>query len=205
MRTWRAPGSRRRRLPRRSLDMRRVVDRETHSSRAAAAGVAAVLVMGLRGLRPPRIGRARHRPAGLADRTPAGCRTHRCTPGGLPPLLLGAGGAVVAMVGLFFLLNAVLPGRRARHVLDGPAISRPWWWMTRSSRRPWPAAPACRQCHSGTGHGGGFPAAGHRECPAHLRSAGERERGARRRRGRTQRDVAGSPAGSPRQHFHRQG
>jgi hypothetical protein len=39
-------------------------------------------------------------------------------PAGVPPLLLGALGAVLAMIGLFFLLNAVLPGRRARHVLN---------------------------------------------------------------------------------------
>lgn len=33
------------------------------------------------------------------------------------PLLLGVVGAVLVMAGLFFFLNAVLPGRRARHVL----------------------------------------------------------------------------------------
>ena len=38
-------------------------------------------------------------------------------PAGVPPLLLGVTGAVVTMAGLFFFLNAVLPGRRARHVL----------------------------------------------------------------------------------------
>jgi hypothetical protein len=38
-------------------------------------------------------------------------------PAGIPPLLLGVTGAVVAMAGLFFFLNAVLPGRRARHLL----------------------------------------------------------------------------------------
>ena len=38
-------------------------------------------------------------------------------PDGVPPLLLGVTGAVMAMAGLFFFLNAVLPGRRARHLL----------------------------------------------------------------------------------------
>ena len=38
-------------------------------------------------------------------------------PNGVPPLLLGVVGAVLVMAGLFFFLNAVLPGRRARHVL----------------------------------------------------------------------------------------
>ena len=38
-------------------------------------------------------------------------------PAGIPPLLLGVTGAVIAMAGLFFFLNAVLPGRRARHLL----------------------------------------------------------------------------------------
>ena len=38
-------------------------------------------------------------------------------PAGVPPLLLGVLGAVLVMVGLFFFLNAVLPGRRARHLL----------------------------------------------------------------------------------------
>jgi hypothetical protein len=40
-------------------------------------------------------------------------------PAGISPILLVVIGAVLAMAGLFFLLNAVLPGRRARHLLDG--------------------------------------------------------------------------------------
>jgi hypothetical protein len=42
-------------------------------------------------------------------------------PAGISPLLLGAIGAVLAMVGLFFLLSGVLPGRRARHLVGGNA------------------------------------------------------------------------------------
>jgi hypothetical protein len=41
-------------------------------------------------------------------------------PAGISPLLLGASGAVIAMVGLFFLLHSLLPGRRARHLLRDP-------------------------------------------------------------------------------------
>jgi hypothetical protein len=102
----------------RQPDMRRVVYRETHSSRAAVAVVAAVLVMGLAGY--GLLESAVHaigQPAWLIEPQLAAERIV-ALPAGVPPLLLGAGGAVVAMVGLFFLLNAVLPGRRARHVLN---------------------------------------------------------------------------------------
>jgi hypothetical protein len=44
-------------------------------------------------------------------------------PAGISPLLLGAIGAVLAMVGLVFFLNGILPGRRARHVLVRPGQS----------------------------------------------------------------------------------
>jgi hypothetical protein len=101
------------------LDIRRVVRRETHSSRAAVSVVAAVLVMGLAGY--GLLESAVHaigQPAWLIEPQLAAERIV-ALPAGLPPLLLGAGGAVVAMAGLFFLLNAVLPGRRARHVLNG--------------------------------------------------------------------------------------
>jgi hypothetical protein len=102
----------------RRVDMRKVVRRETHSSRASVSVVAAVLVMGLAGY--GLLESAVHaigQPAWLIEPQLAAERIV-ALPAGLPPLLLGAGGAVVAMVGLFFLLNAVLPGRRARHVLN---------------------------------------------------------------------------------------
>ena len=104
-------------------DMRRVVYRETHSSRAAVATVAAVLVMGLAGY--GLLESAVHaigQPAWLIEPQLAAERIV-ALPAGIPPLLLGASGAVVAMVGLFFLLNAILPGRRARHVLNGTGSS----------------------------------------------------------------------------------
>lgn len=104
-------------------DMRRVVYRETHSTRAAVATVAAVLVMGLAGY--GLLEAAVHaigQPAWLIEPQLAAERII-ALPAGIPPLLLGASGAVVAMVGLFFLLNAILPGRRARHVLNGTTLN----------------------------------------------------------------------------------
>ncbi|WP_099093435.1 DUF6286 domain-containing protein [Pseudarthrobacter sulfonivorans] len=104
-------------------DLRRVVYRETHSSRAAVAIVAAVLVMGLAGY--GLLESAVHaigQPAWLIEPQLAAERIV-ALPAGIPPLLLGASGAVVAMVGMFFLLNAILPGKRARHVLNGIGTS----------------------------------------------------------------------------------
>lgn len=110
---------------RRQPDMRRVVYRETHSSRAAAATTAAVLVMALAayGLLESGV-HALGQPAWLIEPQLAAERIV-ALPAGMPPLLLGATGAVVAMAGLFFLLNAVLPGRRARHVLSSPGNTAP--------------------------------------------------------------------------------
>jgi hypothetical protein len=104
-------------------DMRRVLYRETHSSRAAVAVVAAVLVMGLAGY--GLLEAAVHaigQPAWLIEPQLAAERAV-ALPAGVSPLLLGAAGAVIAMIGLFFLLNAVLPGKRARHVLNGGGSS----------------------------------------------------------------------------------
>ncbi|MET4591049.1 hypothetical protein ABIA70_002662 [Arthrobacter sp. 754] len=103
----------------RQPDMRKIVYRETHSSRAVVATIAAVLVivMAAYGLLESAV-HAIGQPAWLIQPTLAAERII-ALPAGVPPLLLGAGGAVTAMVGLFFLLNAVLPGRRARHVMAG--------------------------------------------------------------------------------------
>ena len=99
-------------------DMRRILYRETHSSRAAVATVAAVLVMALAsyGLLEAAV-HAIGQPAWLIEPQLAAERIV-ALPAGIPPLLLGVIGAVVAMAGLFFLLNAILPGRRARHLLN---------------------------------------------------------------------------------------
>lgn len=100
--------------------MSRILRRETHSSRAGAAVIAAVLVIILCVYALLEAGvRAVGQPPWLVDPTTAAERII-ALPEGISPLLLGASGAVVAMVGLFFLLHAVLPGRRARHLLRDP-------------------------------------------------------------------------------------
>lgn len=101
----------------RGAGMRRILDRETRSSRAAVSGIAAVLVIILcgYGLLEAAV-RAIGQPPWLIDPQTAAERII-VLPQGMPPLLLGVIGAVTAMAGLFFLLNAVLPGRRARHLL----------------------------------------------------------------------------------------
>ncbi len=101
----------------RGAGMRRILDRETRSSRAGVAGIAAVLVIILCGYGLLEAGvRAIGQPPWLIDPQTAAERII-ALPQGIPPLLLGAIGAVTAMAGLFFFLNAVLPGRRARHLL----------------------------------------------------------------------------------------
>ncbi|MCT9870449.1 DUF6286 domain-containing protein [Paenarthrobacter aurescens] len=100
--------------------MTRILRRETHSSRAGAAGIAAVLVILLCVYALLEAGvRAVGQPPWLIEPTTAAERII-ALPDGISPLLLGAGGAVIAMIGLFFLLHAVLPGRRARHLLRDP-------------------------------------------------------------------------------------
>ncbi|GGH96130.1 hypothetical protein ACFFGR_23360 [Arthrobacter liuii] len=100
-------------------DMRRVVYRETHSSRAAVsvAGATLVLVLAAYGVLESGV-HAVGQPAWLIEPQAAAQRIVDL-PAGIPPLLLVAIGAVLAMLGLIFLLNGVLPGKRARHLLAG--------------------------------------------------------------------------------------
>ncbi|WP_166187811.1 DUF6286 domain-containing protein [Paenarthrobacter ureafaciens] len=103
--------------------MSQILRRETHSSRAGASGIAAVLVILLCVYALLEAGvRAVGQPPWLVDPGTAAERII-ALPAGISPLLLGAGGAVVAMVGLYFFLHAVLPGRRARHLLRDPRIA----------------------------------------------------------------------------------
>ena len=153
-------------------DMRRILCRETRSSRAGwhrcrrpgdGAGR----------LRTPGSGRACHRPAGLADRTAdCGGAARRAARGDIAPAArrhrrrAGHGGAVLP------------PQRRAARAPRHGTCSRRW--PNRASRRrggrrsdrlrPGPPCPAGRQCHTGAGHGGGFPAPGHCERPPHVRA-----------------------------------
>ena len=100
--------------------MERILRRETHSSRATASIIAAVLVIALcvYALLETAV-RAVGQPPWLVDPQTAAERVV-ALPSGLPPLLLGVVGALLVMAGLFFFLNAVLPGRRARHLLRDP-------------------------------------------------------------------------------------
>ncbi|WP_461173768.1 DUF6286 domain-containing protein [Arthrobacter sp. Z1-9] len=100
-------------------DMERILQRETHSSRAVVATVAAILVIALAayGLLEAAV-HAIGQPAWLIEPQVAAERLV-ALPAGISPLLLGAIGAVLAMIGLVFFLNGVLPGRRARHLLRG--------------------------------------------------------------------------------------
>ena len=94
-----------------------ILKRETHSSRAVASIIAAVLVIALciYALLETAV-RAVGQPPWLVDPQTAAERAV-ALPNGVQPLLLGVVGAVLVMAGLFFVLNAVLPGRRARHQL----------------------------------------------------------------------------------------
>jgi hypothetical protein len=100
--------------------MSRILQRETRSSRAGPAVIAAILVIILSayGLLEAAV-RAIGQPPWLIDPQTAAERIV-ALPEGIPPLLLGVSGGVVFMVGLFFFLNAVLPGRKARHLLYDP-------------------------------------------------------------------------------------
>jgi hypothetical protein len=106
-----------------SRDMRRILHRETHSSRAVAAGIAAVLVIlfCIYALLESVV-RAIGQPPWIIDPQTAAERIVSL-PNGIPPLLLGVTGAVIAAAGLFFFLNAILPGRRARHLLEDPRVA----------------------------------------------------------------------------------
>lgn len=97
-----------------------ILQRETRSSRAGAAVIAAVLVIVLctYGLLEAGV-RALGQPPWLIDPQAAAERIV-ALPQGIPPLLLGVTGGVVFMAGLFFFLSAVLPGRKARHLLHDP-------------------------------------------------------------------------------------
>ncbi|MFK4296483.1 hypothetical protein ABH924_001622 [Arthrobacter sp. GAS37] len=102
------------------VGLQRILKRETHSSRAGMAGLAAALVIAacVYALLESAL-RAIGQPPWLIDPQTAAERL-TALPSGISPLLLGALGGVVAMVGLIFFLNAVLPGRKSRHLLEDP-------------------------------------------------------------------------------------
>ncbi len=102
------------------VGLQRILKRETRSSRAGMAGLAAALVIAacVYALLESAL-RAIGQPPWLIDPQTAAERL-TALPGGISSLLLGSLGGVVAMVGLIFFLNAVLPGRKSRHLLQDP-------------------------------------------------------------------------------------
>lgn len=105
-------------------DMRRITYRETHSSRAGVSVAAAILVLVLAAYGVLESGvHAVGQPAWLIEPQAAAQRIIDL-PAGISPLLLAVIGAVLAMLGLIFLLNGVLPGKRARHLLAGASGER---------------------------------------------------------------------------------
>lgn len=100
--------------------MEAILRRETRSSRAVPSIIAAVLVITLcvYALLETAV-RAIGQPPWLVDPQTAADRVVQL-PNGVPPLLLGVIGAVAVMAGLYFFLNAVVPGHRARRLLDDP-------------------------------------------------------------------------------------
>lgn len=103
--------------------LRHILRRETHSARSGAAIVAAILVaagalycllemtLGATGQDPWLL-----HPLDAAQRA-AGL------PGATPTPLLAAAGALLALLGLIFLCNGLLPGRRARHIIVHPRVA----------------------------------------------------------------------------------
>lgn len=101
----------------------RILARETTSSRAGAAVVAAILVIAVCGYALLETAvRAVGQPPWLIDPQTAADQV-TALPAGVPPVLLGTVGAILLAAGACFVLAAVLPGRRARHVLADPRVA----------------------------------------------------------------------------------
>jgi hypothetical protein len=103
--------------------LERVLRRETHSSRALPSTLAALLVcvLALYALLESML-RALDQPAWLADPLEVVAAAARW-PAGTSPVLLAAAGFVILLIGLMFFLAAILPGRRAKHVLPHPRLA----------------------------------------------------------------------------------
>ncbi|MGA7206304.1 MAG: DUF6286 domain-containing protein [Specibacter sp.] len=101
----------------------RILKRETHSSRAPLSVVAAIILtlLAVYGLLESML-RALGQPPWLIDPISAARKVSQL-PAGLSPALLGAAGLLIFLVGLVFLAHAILPGRRARHVIKDPRIA----------------------------------------------------------------------------------
>lgn len=100
-----------------------ILKRESRSSRARISIVAAILValLALYGLLEAML-RVLGQPAWLIEPLTAAQRLSRLPEGILPAMLLAIG-VLVFLVGLVFFANAVVPGRRARHVIPDPRVA----------------------------------------------------------------------------------
>ena len=103
--------------------MQRALRRETHSPRSAlsvlvAIAVAAAAVYCLLEFTLVALGQ----PSWLVHPMDAGAWL-AALPGPYSPVLLGAAGVVLALLGLILLGNGLLPGRRARHVVADPRVA----------------------------------------------------------------------------------
>lgn len=99
---------------------RRILRRETHSARTPAAVTAAVLgILFFAYVLLEAVLQALGQPAWLIDPPTFGHWLAEL-PADADPVLLGLSGGLVFLAGLVFLLQAALPGRRARYALPNP-------------------------------------------------------------------------------------
>lgn len=103
--------------------MRQAVRRETHSARSGLSTVAAIAItlVAVYGLLEAMLAALGEPPWLLSPIS--GMAWVAALPGGHAPVLLGATGVLLALVGLVFLGQGLLPGRRARHVIAHPRVA----------------------------------------------------------------------------------
>jgi len=101
----------------------RIIKRESYSSRAVISTFAAIVValLALYALLESML-RVLGQTAWLIDPPTAAKRLSEL-PAGISPALLAVIGVLVFLLGLMFFLNAVVPGRRARHVIPDRRIA----------------------------------------------------------------------------------
>lgn len=103
--------------------MKKVLRRETHSPRSALSVFVAIFITGA-----STYAMLEMMLAGLGQPTwllnpISSAQWLAELPGNYSPLLLGAAGVLIALVGLIFLGQGLLPGRRARHVIANPRVA----------------------------------------------------------------------------------
>lgn len=107
-------------MTRHSALTQRILHRETRSPRTGAAITVAVLgILACLYLLLEAVLQALGQEGWLIDPGPA-ARWLAGLPEGTDPLILGLSGALLFLLGLVFVLQAVLPGRRARYALPNP-------------------------------------------------------------------------------------